>query len=135
MLRLGVCSGDEGVGGTWSCSGKVQEGGGGGGEEVVGVGVCGVWTDVGLPAADCDVFWFRPVRGPLRSSPPTLPLTGECRESFRAGTGEEVRGEMERGGGEENLRQRRGDLSFMFSPLRLFWFVAKNNSKDLKEDI
>lgn len=39
---------------------------------------------------------------------------------------------MDNGGGDENLRQRRGDLSFMFSPLLLFWFVAKNNSKDLE---
>lgn len=44
-VELGIWSGEEGIGGTWSCGdlellggGEVEEGGGGG-EEVVGVGV------------------------------------------------------------------------------------------------
>ena len=51
---------------------------------------------------------------------------------MRAGTGEEVREVMHSGGGEENLRARRGDLSLACSPLRLFWLVAKNSSKLLR---
>jgi len=125
------------MGGTWSCGGfellgggEVDEGGGGGGG---GDEAWGVWADVGLLAADRDVFWLTLEfdSGPVRSSPPTLAVMGEWRESFRVRTGEEVRDWMDRGGGEENLRQRRGDLSFVCSPLLLFWFVAKNSSKDL----
>ena len=119
------------MGGAWSCGdlqlfggGEVEEGGGGG-EEAVGVGVrgvgvCGVWADVGLLAADWEVVWLELDRGLVRSRPPTLAVMGEWRESFRVRTGEEVRDGMVRGGGEENLRQRRGDLSFVCSPLLLF---------------
>lgn len=81
-----------------------------------------MWADVGLLAADWEVLWFKLEleRGLVRSRPPTLAVMGEWRESFRVRTGEEVREGMERGGGEENLRQRRGDLSFTCSPPRLF---------------
>lgn len=60
VAEQGIWSGDEGIGGTWSCGdlellggGEVEEGG----EEVVGVGVwgvvvSGVWADVGLLPAD-----------------------------------------------------------------------------------
>lgn len=58
-VEQGLCSGDEGMGGTWSCSGfellgvgEVEEGG----EVVVGVGVRGVWADVGLLVADWELF-------------------------------------------------------------------------------
>lgn len=53
------------MGGAWSCGDLELFGGGevedGGGEHVVGVGVwgvgvCGVWADVGLLAADWDVL-------------------------------------------------------------------------------
>lgn len=63
-VEQGLWSGDEGMGGTWSCvglellgGGEVEEGGGGG-EEVVGVGVCGVgvWADVGLLPAEWEVL-------------------------------------------------------------------------------
>lgn len=86
------------------------------------MGVWGVWADVGLLAADWDVLQLITEldRGLVRSRPPTLPMMGECRESFRVRTGEEVRDWRDRGGGEENLRQRRGDLSFMCSTPRLF---------------
>ncbi|TNN47380.1 hypothetical protein EYF80_042432 [Liparis tanakae] len=135
----GLWSGEEGMGGTWSCGGfellgggEVDEGGGGGGGG--GDEAWGVWADVGLLAADWDVLWLTLEldSGLVRSSPPTLAVMGEWRESFRVRTGEEVRDWMDRGGGEENLRQRRGDLSVVCSPLLLFWFVAKNSSKDLE---
>ncbi len=139
----GLWSGDGGMEGAWSCSGLELLGGGeveeGGGEELVGVGVWGVgvwgvWADVGLLAADWEALWLMPEfdRGLVRSRPPTLAVIGEWRESFRVRTGEEVRDGIDRGGGEENLRQRRGDLSFTCSPPLLFWFVAKKSSKDLK---
>ena len=54
-----------------------------------------------------------------RSKAHTLELRGELRESLRARTGELVRDGMERGGGEENLRHSRGDLSLGWSPLLL----------------
>lgn len=81
------------------------------------------------------MLWLVPEfeSGLVRSRPPTLPVMGEWRESFRVRTGEEVREGIDRGGGEENLRQRRGDLSFMCSPPLLFWLVAKKSSKDLQE--
>lgn len=44
-----------------------------------------------------------------------------------------MREEMERGGGEENLRHSRGDLSLTCSALRLLWFVAKKSSRDLRQ--
>lgn len=144
-VEQGLWSGDVGVAGDWSCSGfellgggEVEEGGRGGevavGVGVWGVGVWGVWADVGLLVADWEVLWLMPEfdRGLVRSRPPTRALMGEWRESLRVRTGEEVRDGMERGGGEENLRQRRGDLSFVCSPPLLFWLVAKNSSKDLK---
>lgn len=143
-VEQGLWSRDEGMGGTWSCGGLELLGGGeveegGGGEVVVGVGVWGVgvrgvWADVGLLAADWEVLWMTPEfdRGLVKSRPPTLAVMGEWRESFRVRTGEEVRDGMDKGGGEENLRQRRGDLSFTCSPPLLFWLVAKNSSKDLK---
>lgn len=82
-----------------------------------------MWADVGLLAADCEVLWLTLEfeKGLVRSRPPTLAVMGEWRESFRVWTGEEVRDWMDRGGGEENLRQRRGVvLSFMCSPPLLF---------------
>lgn len=138
-FRQGHRSGDE----ACSCGDLEQLGGGeveggGGGEVVVGVGVWGVWADVGLLAADWDaLLWLRPKleSGLVRSRPPTLAVMGEWRESFRVGTGEEVRDGMDRGGGEENFRRRRGDLSFVSLVPLLFWLVAKNSSNDLKGDI
>lgn len=59
-------------------------------------------------------------RGLVRSRPPTLDVMGEWRDSLRIRTGDEVWDEIDRGGGEENLRQRRGDLSLMCSPPLLF---------------
>lgn len=86
----GHWSGNEGMGGAWSCGdlellggGEVEEGGGGG-EEVVGVGVWGVgvwglWADVGLLAADWDVLrlTLELDRGLVKSRPPTLAVMGE----------------------------------------------------------
>lgn len=91
--------------------GEEEERGGG---EVL-VRVWGVCVEVGLLAAD----WGK---SGLRSSPPTRPATGECRESLRAQTGEAKWEGEERGGGEENLRQRRGDLSLTRSPPPPLWF-------------
>lgn len=125
----GLRSGDEGMGGACCSCGEQVEGSGG--EVVVGVGVWGAWADVGLLVADWDWPTAEPDGGLVRSRPPTLAVTGEWRESFRVRTGEEVREGMDRGGGEENFLQRRGDLSFMCSEPRLFWLVAKNSSKDL----
>ena len=65
-----------------------------------------------------------------RSRAPTLVPTGELSESLREWTGEEVREGMERGGGEENLRHRRGDLLLRWSRPHVPWLVAKNSSKD-----
>lgn len=147
---VGLWSGDEGMGGTWSWGvlellggGEIDEEGreGGGGEEAVGVGVWGVgvrgvWADVGLLAADWDMLLLtlKLDRGLVRSRPPTLAVTGEWRESLRDRTGEEGRDGIDRGGGEENLRQKRGDLLFVWSLPLLFRFVAKKSSKDLKTD-
>lgn len=141
-FRQGLRSGDDRTGEACSCGDLEQLGGGevegGGGEVAVGVGVWGVWADVGLLVADWDtLLWLRPKleSGLVRSRPPTLAVMGEWRESFRAGTGEEVRDGMGRGGGEENFRRRRGDLSFVSLVPLLFWLVAKNSSNDLKGDI
>lgn len=135
----GLRSGDERTGEASSCGDLEQLGGGevegGGGEVVVDVGVWGVWADVGLLVADWDaLLWLRPKfkSGLVRSRPPTLAVMGEWRESFRVGTGEEVRDGIDRGGGEENFRRRRGDLSFVSLVPLLFWLVAKNSSNDLK---
>lgn len=137
-VRQGLKSGDESTGETCSCGILEQLGGGevegGGGDVAVDVGVWGVWADVGLLVADwAALLWLRPtvVSGLVRSRPPTLAVIGEWRESFRVCTGEEVRDGIDRGGGEENFRRRRGDLSFTSLAPLLFWFVAKNSSKDL----
>lgn len=92
----------------------------GGGEDTRGL-----WVEVGLLAAEEVVV--------VRSRAPPLlpPHTGELRESLREWTGEEVRDGMERGGGEENLRDRRGDLLFRWSPLQGPWLLAKKSSRDL----
>lgn len=67
----------------------------------------------------------------VRSNAPILEFKGEVKDSFLALTGEDVL-DTASGGGEENLRHKRGDLpSTKCSPL-LFWLVAKNNSSDLK---
>ena len=82
---------------------------------------CGLWVVVGLLDAEEVV----------RSSAPILEFKGEVKDSFLALTGEDVL-DTASGGGEENLRHRRGDLpSTKCSPL-LFWLVAKNSSNDLK---
>lgn len=135
----GLRSGDERTGEACSCGDLEQLSGGevegAGGEVVVVVGVWGVWTDVGLLVADWDApVWLRPKfeSGLVRSRPPTLAVMGEWRESFRVGTGEEVRDGIDRGGGEENFLRRRGDLSFVSLVPLLFWLVAKNSSSDLK---
>lgn len=77
---------------------------------------------MGLLAADCEQLWYTAEldRGLVRSRPPTFGVTGECRDSLRIRTGDEVRDGMDSGGGEENLRQSRGDLSLMWSPPLLF---------------
>lgn len=114
VVEQGLWSGDNGEVSAWSCGSLELLGGGevedGGGED--DVGVC---PDVGLLAADWEELWLKLEldRGLVRSRPPTLPEIGEWRESFLVRTGEEVRDGMDRGGGEENLRQRRGDLSLM----------------------
>lgn len=141
-VREGLKSGDERTGEACSCGDLEQlgggeaegRGGGGGGEVAVDVGVCGVWAEVGLLVADWgELPWFRPKldSGLVRSRPPTLAVMGEWRESLRAGTGEEVRDGIDRGGGEENFRHRRGDLSLVSLVPLLVWLVAKNSSKDL----
>lgn len=67
----------------------------------------------------------------VRSNAPILEFKGEVKDSFLALTGDDVL-DTASGGGEENLRHRRGVLlSTKCSPL-LFWLVAKNNSNDLK---
>lgn len=93
----------------------------GGGEEMEGQ-----WLEVGELAAEEEGVADR-------SRTPTFPLTGELRESLRLWTGEEVRGGMERGGGEENLRQSLGDLLFRGSVAHEPWLVAKKSSRDLRE--
>lgn len=81
----------------------------------------GLWVAVGLLDAEQVV----------RSNAPILEFNGEVKDSFLALTGEDVL-DTASGGGEENLRHKRGDLpSTKCSPL-LFWLVAKNNSNDLK---
>lgn len=81
----------------------------------------GLWVVVGL--LDAEVV--------VRSKAPILEFKGEVKDSFLTLTGEDVL-DTARGGGEENLRHRRGDLpSTRCSPL-LFWLVAKNNSSDLE---
>ncbi len=112
----GLCSGEDGL-----CPWLRSKGGllllldGGG--EMEGL------TEVGLLAADDEVV--------DRSRMLTFEPIGELRESFLMRTGEEVREGMERGGGDENFRHSLGDLSFTWSPLRLFWLVAKKSSRDL----
>lgn len=86
----------------------------------------GLWEEVGELAAEED--------GEVdKSNAPTLMLIGELRESLRQWTGEEVREGMERGGGEENLRQSLGDLLLRGSAPQAPWLVAKKTSRDLKE--
>lgn len=68
-----------------------------------------------------------------RSKVPTFTPIGELRESLRQWTGEEVREGMERGGGDENLRQSLGDLLFKGSVPHAPWLVAKNSSRDLRK--
>lgn len=68
-----------------------------------------------------------------RSKAPTFVPIGELRESLRQWTGEEVRGGMERGGGEENLRHSLGDLLFKGSVAHEPWLVAKKSSRDLRD--
>lgn len=59
------------------------------------------------------------------------PLIGELSESLRQCMGEDVREEIERGGGIENLRDSLGDLLFSSSLPQGPWLVAKNSSRDL----
>lgn len=67
----------------------------------------------------------------VRSKAPILEFKEDVKDSFLALTGEDVL-DTARGGGEENLRHRRGDFpSTICSPL-LFGLAAKNNSNDLK---
>lgn len=68
-----------------------------------------------------------------KSKAPAFPPMGELSESLRQCTGEEVREGMERGGGEENLRQSLGDLLFSGSVAQAPWLVAKKSSRDLKQ--
>lgn len=78
----GLRSGDEGMGGACcSCGVFVLFGGGeaegGGGDVVVGVGVWGVWAEVGLLVVDWEWLTAELDRGLVRSRPPTLPVIGE----------------------------------------------------------
>jgi hypothetical protein len=66
----------------------------------------------------------------VRSKAPILEFKEDVKDSFLALTGEDVL-DTARGGGEENLRQRRGDFPSTKCSL-LFWLVAKNNSNDLE---
>lgn len=93
----------------------------GGGEEMEGL-----WLEVGELAAEEEGVVDR-------SKAPTFPLIGQLRESLRQWTGEDVREEMARGGGEENLRHSLGDLVFKGSVPHEPWLVAKKSSRDLKE--
>lgn len=68
----------------------------------------------------------------VRSTAPILEFREDVKDSFLALTGEDVL-DTARGGGDENLRQRRGDFPSTKCSL-LFWLVAKNNSNDLKEE-
>lgn len=73
---------------------------GGGDDEVNRPGPC---VEVGELAAEDDGVEERSrILGP----------TGELRDNLRAWTGEEVRDGRDKGGGDENLRHRRGDLLF-----------------------
>lgn len=112
-MAPGLCSGDG------SCGDLMFEEGGGEVQGLAEVGLLAVEEDTGLD----------------RSSAITLELRGELRESLRVRTGEDVREGMERGGGEENFLQRRGDFSLGCSlPVlleRVFWLVAKKSSRDL----
>lgn len=67
------------------------------------------------------------------SKTPGFPLMGLLRESLRQWTGEEVREERVRGGGEENLRISLGDLLFRGSVPHEPWLVAKKSSRDLRD--
>lgn len=91
-----------------------------------GEGMEGKWLEVGELAAEEEGVVER-------SRAPALPPTGELRESLREWTGEEVRGGMERGGGEENLRPDLGDLLFKGSVPHEPWLVAKKSSRDLRD--
>lgn len=93
----------------------------GGGEEMEGQ-----WLEVGELAAEDEGVEDK-------SKAPAFPPIGELSESFRQCTGEDVREGMERGGGEENLRQSLGDLLFSGSVPHELWLVAKKSSRDLKE--
>lgn len=95
--KPGLCSGDEGP--LLRSSGTLEDVGGG--------DVAGLYVEVGLLARE-EVD---------RSKAPILEFIGELNDSFLVLTGEEVL-ESERGGGEENLRQRCGDFaSVRCSPL------------------
>lgn len=59
------------------------------------------------------------------------PLTGELSDSLRQCMGEDVHEGIERGGGVENLRDRRGDLLFCRSLPHGPWLAAKKSSRDL----
>ena len=85
-----VCSGEEGP--LLRSSGTLDSVGGG--------DVAGLYVEVGLLARE-EVD---------RSKAPILEFIGELNDSFLVLTGEEVL-ESERGGGEENLRQRSGDFA------------------------
>lgn len=93
----------------------------GGGEEMEGQ-----WLEVGELAADEEGVVDK-------STAPAFPPMGELSDSLRQCTGEEVREGMERGGGEENLRQSLGDLLLSGSVDQAPWLVAKKSSRDLEE--
>lgn len=93
----------------------------GGGEEMEGQ-----WLEVGELAADEEGVVDK-------SKAPAFPPMGELSESLRQCTGEDVREGMERGGGEENLRQSLGDLLLSGSVAHVPWLVAKKSSRDLKQ--
>lgn len=96
-VKLGLCSGDERP--LLRSNGTLEDVGGG--------DVAGLYVEVGLLVRE-EVD---------KSNAPIREFSGELNDSFLVLTGEEVL-ESERGGGEENLRQRWGDFaSARCSPL------------------
>lgn len=83
--------------------------------------VVGFWVVVGL----------LDVEEVVRFNAFIFEFKGEVKDSFLVFTGEDVL-DIVSGGGEENLRYRRGDLLFIKCSFLLFWLVVKNNFNDLK---
>lgn len=87
--KTGLCSGDEGL--LLRSSGAFVDMG--------GDDIPGLYVEVGLLTEEAD-----------RSNAPILEFNGEFNDNFLVLTGEHVL-ERDKGGGEENLRQRCGDFA------------------------